>query len=107
MNPLGVFGLFFIGPNARLIAGIDAFETTRRVKAEQPDCTVLLMAEPYEAAWLHFDPVDGASRGICKEHLFEELEDIVTHEFAMADYKKAFETMISGEGIKVLLDMGR
>ena len=36
-----------------------------------------------------------------------ELEDIVTHEFPMADYKKAFETMISGEGIKVLLDMKR
>ena len=36
-----------------------------------------------------------------------ELEDIVTHEFAMADYQKAFETMISGEGIKVLLDMER
>lgn len=36
-----------------------------------------------------------------------ELEDIVTHEFPMADYKRAFETMISGEGIKVLLDMQR
>jgi threonine 3-dehydrogenase len=36
-----------------------------------------------------------------------ELDDIVTHEFPMADYKKAFETMISGEGIKVLLDMKR
>lgn len=36
-----------------------------------------------------------------------ELEDIVTHEFPMSDYKKAFETMISGEGIKVLLDMQR
>lgn len=36
-----------------------------------------------------------------------ELDDIITHEFPMADYQKAFETMISGEGIKVLLDMER
>jgi threonine 3-dehydrogenase len=36
-----------------------------------------------------------------------ELDDIITHEFPMADYEKAFDTMISGEGIKVLLDMGR
>ncbi|MEM9065428.1 MAG: L-threonine 3-dehydrogenase [Planctomycetota bacterium] len=33
-----------------------------------------------------------------------ELDDIVTHEFAVEDYEKAFATMISGEGIKVLLD---
>ena len=36
-----------------------------------------------------------------------ELGDIVTHQFPMAEYEKAFETMISGEGIKVLLDMAR
>lgn len=35
-----------------------------------------------------------------------ELDDIVTHEFPMEDYREAFETMISGEGIKVLLRMG-
>lgn len=34
-----------------------------------------------------------------------ELDDIITHEFPMADFETAFETMISGEGIKVLLDM--
>jgi len=33
-----------------------------------------------------------------------ELDDIVTHEFPVEDYEKAFETMISGEGIKVLMD---
>ena len=27
------------------------------------------------------------------------------HEFPIAQYEKAFETMISGEGIKVLLDL--
>lgn len=36
-----------------------------------------------------------------------ELEEIVTHEFPLEQFKKGFETMISGEGIKVLLDMGR
>ncbi|MEL7472727.1 MAG: zinc-binding dehydrogenase, partial [Planctomycetota bacterium] len=36
-----------------------------------------------------------------------ELDDIITHEFAFDDYEKAFETMMSGEGIKVLLDMTR
>ncbi|MEM9372153.1 MAG: L-threonine 3-dehydrogenase [Planctomycetota bacterium] len=36
-----------------------------------------------------------------------ELGDIITHEFPMEDYERAFETMISGEGIKVLLDMTR
>jgi len=34
-----------------------------------------------------------------------ELDDIITHEFPMEDYEKAFATMISGEGIKVLLDL--
>ena len=32
------------------------------------------------------------------------LDEIITHEFPVGDYEKAFETMISGEGIKVLLD---
>jgi len=35
-----------------------------------------------------------------------ELDDIITHEFPMSDYERAFETMISGEGIKVLMDIG-
>lgn len=35
-----------------------------------------------------------------------ELDDIVTHEFPLEDFREAFETMISGEGIKVLLRMG-
>lgn len=34
-----------------------------------------------------------------------ELDDIITHEFPMRDYRKAFETMISGEGIKVLMSV--
>ena len=32
-----------------------------------------------------------------------ELDDIVTHEFPIADYERAFATMRSGEGIKVLM----
>ncbi len=32
-----------------------------------------------------------------------ELNDIVTHEFPIEDFKKAHETMISGEGIKVVM----
>jgi threonine 3-dehydrogenase len=32
-----------------------------------------------------------------------ELDDIITHEFPMEDFEKAFATMISGEGIKVLM----
>jgi threonine 3-dehydrogenase len=32
-----------------------------------------------------------------------ELEDIVTHEFPLEQFKKAHETMISGEGIKVVM----
>ncbi|MEM1184826.1 MAG: L-threonine 3-dehydrogenase [Planctomycetota bacterium] len=35
-----------------------------------------------------------------------ELDEIITHEFPVEDYEKAFETMISGEGIKVLVDFG-
>jgi len=34
-----------------------------------------------------------------------DLDKIITHEFPIADYEKAFETMISGEGIKVLLNV--
>ncbi len=33
-----------------------------------------------------------------------ELDEIITHEFPVEQYEKAFGTMISGEGIKVLLD---
>jgi threonine 3-dehydrogenase len=32
-----------------------------------------------------------------------ELDEIVTHEFPLEDFKKAHETMISGEGIKVVM----
>jgi threonine 3-dehydrogenase len=35
-----------------------------------------------------------------------ELDEIITHEFPLEGFKKAFETMISGEGIKVVLQMG-
>jgi len=34
-----------------------------------------------------------------------QLDDIVTHTFPLADYQTAFETMISGEGIKVLMNV--
>ena len=34
-----------------------------------------------------------------------ELDEIVTHEFPMKDFERAFETMISGEGIKVLMNV--
>lgn len=34
-----------------------------------------------------------------------QLDDIVTHEFPIEDFERAFETMISGEGIKVLMDV--
>jgi threonine 3-dehydrogenase len=33
-----------------------------------------------------------------------DLDEIITHEFPIARYENAFETMISGDGIKVLLD---
>jgi len=36
-----------------------------------------------------------------------QLNDIITHEFPLAKFQEAFRTMISGEGIKVVLDMGR
>ena len=35
-----------------------------------------------------------------------ELDEIITHEFPLEQYRKAFDTMRSGEGIKVVLDMG-
>ncbi|GMV27191.1 MAG: L-threonine 3-dehydrogenase [Phycisphaerae bacterium] len=35
-----------------------------------------------------------------------ELDDIITHEFPLEQFKKAHETMISGEGIKVVLNIG-
>ncbi len=34
-----------------------------------------------------------------------ELDDIITHEFALEDFQKAFKTMISGEGIKVVMNV--
>jgi threonine 3-dehydrogenase len=34
-----------------------------------------------------------------------ELDDIVTHEFPIREFKKAHETMISGEGIKVVMNV--
>ena len=34
-----------------------------------------------------------------------ELDDIITHEFPMRDFKEAFETMRSGAGIKVLMNV--
>jgi len=35
-----------------------------------------------------------------------ELDDIITHEFPMSEYQEAFRTMISGDGIKVLMNVG-
>lgn len=35
-----------------------------------------------------------------------ELDDIITHEFPLEQFKKAHETMISGEGIKVVMNVG-
>lgn len=34
-----------------------------------------------------------------------ELDEIITHEFPMSDYQEAFRTMISSEGIKVLMNV--
>ncbi|MBZ0171019.1 MAG: zinc-binding dehydrogenase, partial [Phycisphaerales bacterium] len=34
-----------------------------------------------------------------------QLDDIITHEFPIDRYDEAFETMISGDGIKVLIDL--
>jgi threonine 3-dehydrogenase len=34
-----------------------------------------------------------------------ELDEIITHEFKLEDFDKAFATMISGEGIKVLMNL--
>jgi threonine 3-dehydrogenase len=34
-----------------------------------------------------------------------ELDDIVTHEFPIEQFEKAFETMITGDGIKVLMNV--
>ncbi len=34
-----------------------------------------------------------------------ELDEIITHEFPIEDFKRGFETMISGEGIKVVLSV--
>ncbi|MDF1808282.1 MAG: L-threonine 3-dehydrogenase [Phycisphaerales bacterium] len=34
-----------------------------------------------------------------------ELDEIITHEFPIEDFEKAFQTMISGEGIKVLMNL--
>ena len=35
-----------------------------------------------------------------------ELDEIITHQFPLEEFKTAFETMISGKGIKVVLQMG-
>ncbi len=55
------------------LPGISAFETTRRVKQVCPSCHVVLLVEPYEAAWLSFDPLHGASGSLCKDLLFEQI----------------------------------
>ncbi len=34
-----------------------------------------------------------------------ELDEIITHEFPIEEFEKAFETMISGDGIKVLMNI--
>lgn len=34
-----------------------------------------------------------------------ELDDIITHEFPLEEFEKAFKTMISGEGIKVVMSV--
>jgi threonine 3-dehydrogenase len=34
-----------------------------------------------------------------------ELDDIITHEFPLEQFEKAHETMISGEGIKVVMSV--
>ena len=34
-----------------------------------------------------------------------ELDEIITHEFPLEQFEKGFDTMISGDGIKVVLDM--
>lgn len=34
-----------------------------------------------------------------------ELDDIITHEFPLEEFETAFETMISGDGIKVLMNL--
>lgn len=35
-----------------------------------------------------------------------ELDEIITHEFPLEDFKRAFATMMSGEGIKVVMGVG-
>lgn len=35
-----------------------------------------------------------------------ELDEIITHEYPIEDFQTAFATMMSGEGIKVLMDLG-
>ena len=34
-----------------------------------------------------------------------ELDEIITHEFPIEKFEKAFETMMSGEGIKVVMNV--
>ncbi|MEM9661342.1 MAG: hypothetical protein AAF937_03430, partial [Planctomycetota bacterium] len=35
-----------------------------------------------------------------------ELDEIITHEFPLSEYEAGFDTMMSGEGIKVVLGIG-
>lgn len=56
------------------LPGISAFDTARRIKAMQPACQIVLLAEAFEAAWLSLDPERGASGSVCKDQLHDELE---------------------------------
>lgn len=56
------------------LAGLNAFETTRRIKTLSPATQVVLLAEPYETVCLQFDPAAGASASLCTDHLYEELD---------------------------------
>ena len=59
------------------LPGINAQDTTRRIKTMTPAAQIVLLAEPYEVAWLRFDPEHGASGSICKDFLYEELDLMV------------------------------
>ena len=34
-----------------------------------------------------------------------QLDEVITHEFPLEDFQRAFKTMISGEGIKVVMSV--
>ena len=71
------------------LPGMSAHDTTRRIKAMTPATQIVVLAEPYEIAWLRLDAEKGVSGSICKDFLYEELDLMLPTYLGRASAKAA------------------